>query len=403
MIKKLRIKFVCFTMTIVTLMLCAIFATVCYFTSRNLEQESLQMMRAIAEDPFSLGRPGESAQVQLPYFALQIGPFGDLIAVGGGYFDLSDTEFLNEVINAAISDGGESGVLRQYRLRYLWSRSYGTGCLVFADMSSELSTLRNLLETCAVIGAGSILLFLFLSLLMARWATKPVERAWEQQRQFVADASHELKTPLTVILTNAELLQVPGRTEEEREKFAAAVLAMAKQMRGLVESLLELARLDSPTVKRVRQELDLSELVSDAVLPFEPLYFEQGLELKTDIEPGINISGDPAQLRQSVEILLDNARKYSSPDSQIRLSLRRQGNSRCLLTVADQGDELSPQELKDIFKRFYRSDKARAMDRSYGLGLPIAESIVKNHGGRIWAESKSGTNSFFIELPVNNS
>ena len=119
MLKKLKVKFVCFTMAVVSLMLCVIFATVYSSTSRSLEAESVRMMEAIGADPFRLGSPNQAAeQVRLPYFALQIGPFGEVVASGGGYFDLSDTEFLQEVIGAAIRDGGDTGVLRDYDLRY---------------------------------------------------------------------------------------------------------------------------------------------------------------------------------------------------------------------------------------------------------------------------------------------
>ena len=400
MLKKLKVKFVCITMIIVTVMLCAIFATVYTFTGRSLEAESIRMMEAIAADPFQLGRPDKDAeQVRLPYFVVRVGPFGEAVAMGGGYFDLSDKDYIDEIIGAAVFSDQDSGLLPEYKLRFLWSTTHGSPCLVFADVSSEQSTLHNLIKTFAAIGAGSLLAFLFVSIYLARWAVKPVEQAWEQQRQFVADASHELKTPLTVILTNAELLQAPGYGEEDRARFSSGILAMAHQMRGLVESLLELARLDSASVKPAMEALDLSGLLSDAVLPFEPLFFEQGLELQAEIEPDITVSGNAGQLRQAAEILLDNARKYSAPASRVDLRLRRQG-SRCLLSVTSRGETISPADLKNIFKRFYRVDKARGMNQSYGLGLSIAESIVRGHGGRIWAESEDGVNRFFIELPI---
>ncbi len=400
MLKKLKIKFVAITMAVATLMLCVIFATVYSFTSRSLETESLQMMEAIAADPFQMDRLGGGGeQVRLPYFALQIGPFGEVLASGGGYFDLSDEAYLQEVIGAALQAGGSSGVLKDYGLRYCWGGSRLSRCLVFADMSSERATLTNLLQSCAIIGAASLLAFLGLSVLLARWAVRPVEKAWEQQRQFVSDASHELKTPLTVILTNAELLEDAACDGPTRQRLWGSMVSMAQQMRGLVESLLELARVDGGVVRSALVELDYSALASEASLPFEPLYYEQGLGLDSQIEKGLRVKGSAAHLKQAEEILLDNALKYAAPGSTVELRLKRQGQH-ALLSVASQGEELSKEELKNIFKRFYRADKARSAGGSYGLGLAIAESIVTEHGGKIWAESGGGFNRFFIQLPA---
>ena len=398
MLKGLRVKFVCFTMAIVTVMLCVIFGTVYTFTARSLETASLQMMQELALDPFRPGRlNGWDEELRLPYFVVQTGLRGEFIAAGGGYFDLSDREYIQEIINTALASQEQSGVLKEYGLRYYRESSRTALTIVFADMSSEQGTLNNLLESCAVIGVLSFLAFLAMSLLLARWATGPVERAWQQQRQFVADASHELKTPLTVILTNAELLQSGGGTEEQA-RFSASILKMARQMRGLVESLLELARLDS-AARPSMEAVDLSGLMAEVLLPFEPLYFEQGLELRADIEPGVLVNGCESQLRQVAEILLDNARKYAAPASPVELRLERRGG-RCQLSVASRGEALSPEDLKNIFKRFYRGDKARGMNHSYGLGLAIAESIVREHKGKIWAESARGVNTFYVELPI---
>ena len=399
MLKKLRIKFVCFTMAIVTVMLCVIFGTVYYFIGQSLESASLQTMRELAETPLQPDRLNQWAEeLHLPYLIAQMGLRGDLIAVGG-YFDLSDDGYLRQIVSDAASTGEQSGVLKEYGLRYYRASTGFTQRIVFTDISAERETMRNLLQACALIGAGSFLAFLLLSLLLSRLAIRPVERAWEQQRQFVADASHELKTPLTVILTNAELLQAEGYDQDSRARFSGSILAMAHQMRGLVESLLELARVDNGAIRTATGELDLSALVQDALLPFEPLYFEQGLALETEIEEGLRVKGSETYLRQVPEILLDNAMKYAQPQSAVSLQLRRQGQ-RCQLSVASRGEEISKEDLKNIFKRFYRADKARSLDHSYGLGLAIAESIVTEHGGKIWAESAGGVNTFTVELPT---
>ena len=170
-------------------------------------------------------------------------------------------------------------------------------------------------------------------------------------------------------------------------------------MRGLVENLLELARVDNGAVIKVFEALDWSSLVQDAVLPFEALFFEKGLTLQTDIEPGITVRGSAQHLRQCAEILLDNAVKYSAPGT-VRVALKKTGHDKCALSVATPGEPLSPEECKNVFKRFYRVDRARAMDHSYGLGLSIAESIVSEHGGKIRCEGKADGNVFTITLPT---
>ena len=226
-----------------------------------------------------------------------------------------------------------------------------------------------------------------------------MDRAWKQQRQFVADASHELKTPLTVIMTNAELLQSPSYEPEAKAQFSQSILTMARQMRGLVERLLELARVDDGRSNMAFTRCDLTALVTQSVLPFEALFFEKGLTLTCQAEEGVAVQGSPAHLAQVVEILLDNAQKYSDRSGEVAVRLSRQHRGHCLLTISNPGTALSPQQLQDIFKRFYRADQARSRDGSFGLGLSIAQAIITEHRGRIWAESAGGLNTFFVQLP----
>ena len=400
MLKKLRVKFVSITMAIVAVMLSVIFGLVYRFTSTNLEEESLRMLQSLARSPIQAALPGSSGQeIRLPYFTLDIGYNGEVMATSGGYYDLSDGEFLQEVVSAALAGGAQTGVLKEYHLRYYRVSTSVSQRLVFADTSSEEATLHNLLESFAVIGALGLLAFWLVSLLLARWAVKPVEAAWQQQKQFISDASHELKTPLTVIMTNAEMLQSPDYDEENRAQFSSSILKMARQMRGLVESLLELARMDNGNTKAVFQPLDLSSLVWEALLPFEPVFFEKGLNLLSGLDSGITVNGCGQQLHQLVDILLDNAQKYAAAPGDVTVTLRRT-HAGCLLAVSNPGEPISREDLKNIFQRFYRIDKARAMDHSYGLGLSIAQGIVEAHKGRIWAESAGGRNTFYAELPA---
>ena len=399
MLRRLRLKFICINMLIVLAVLLVMFGLVYQITQQDLEAESIRMMRAVAAEPFRLGRPGEQPEeVRLPYFVLRLGENGE-IAPTGGFYDLSDDAFLQELLDAARGTGEDVGVLREYGFRFCFGSGPWGDNIVFADMSSEQSTLNGLVHTCGIIGGVSLLAFLFISIFLARWAVRPVEKAWDQQRQFVADASHELKTPLTVILTNAEMMQDPACSGEARGRCAESILTMSRQMRGLVESLLELARVDNGAVRTAVAQVDLSRLVSDAALPFEPLFFEKDLPLDCQVESGIVVKGSESHLRQVVEILLDNALKYSNPPGQVLLKLNRQGKH-CRLSAANPGPAISAADLKNIFKRFYRIDKARRMDHSYGLGLAIADRIVQEHRGRIWAESGDGINTFWVELPI---
>ena len=210
--------------------------------------------------------------VRLPFFVLEVGNRGEILRAMGGYFDLSDQKLLQELVAKVGEYGGNTGTLSEYNLRFFHTEHpSGQRRLVFADISSEISTMNGLLRNCILIGGGSFLVFLIISILLARWAVRPVEKAWEQQRQFVADASHELKTPLTVILTNAELLQSSEYDQETRTKCVEHVLTMSRQMRGLVESLLELARLDAASAPKKTGSVDLSTVVADAILPCEPV------------------------------------------------------------------------------------------------------------------------------------
>ena len=403
MIRKLRVKFVCIVMAIAMLMVGGILGVVIYFTETSMEMQSISMMRTIAASPFqqsTLGDPSND-EVRLPFFTVQISSRGELITAGGGYFDLTDREYLQQIVNMVLSTDLETGELKEYDLRFLVAMSPMGLAIVFADTATETATIKSMVYSCVFIFAAAMLVFLGISILLSRWAIKPVEKAWGQQRQFVADASHELKTPLAVIMANAELLQNAETQEEDKKKFSENILTTTYQMRSLVENMLEMARVDNGTVKMNFASLDMSELVSDAVLSFQLLYEEKGMGLRCAISEGIFVNGSEQHLYQVMDVLLDNALKYGTLNGMVSVDLASAGRS-CVLSVESPGEPISGEDLKNIFKRFYRADKARAMDGSYGLGLSIAESVVEAHKGKIWAESKNGCNIFYVQIPTNN-
>lgn len=402
MIKRLRIQFTCVIMSLVMVMLGIILGVVIHFSAKSMETQSLSMMHSIADGPLQQGtleKPSED--VQVPFFTVLIGRRGELLTARSGNYDLSDRDYIAQVTNAALASEEEHGQLDTYRLRYLKAMSPGGQTIVFWDTTAEYNTMRNLVWVGLLIYLGAGAVFLVISILLSHWVIKPVAKAWEQQRQFVADASHELKTPLSVIMSNAELLQSEDTEESERIGFAKNILTMTYQMRSLVENMLEMARVDNGTVKMVFSSVDLSQLTSDAVLSFQLLYEEQGMGLGSTIPEGIFLQGSEQHLYQVLDVLLDNALKYSTPLGTVTVTLES-GSRSCLLSVSGPGEPISKEDLKNIFKRFYRADKARAINGSYGLGLSIAESIVTAHKGKIWAQSEGGRNTFFVQLPTTD-
>lgn len=399
MINKLRRKFVLVNMIIVTVMLTVIFGLVIFFTRESLEQESTQMLRSASMLPVQPGRPDNMPEKAAPFVFTITQTNGGYTVSGSEVIDFSDYELLAELYEAAMKSGSQTGTMRKHSLRYFVRNAPMGNSVIFADISSESAILMQLVKSCALIAVLSFGLFFVISVILARWTVKPAEAAWNEQKQFVADASHELKTPLTVIMTNAELLLDGQYPEEKRRQFSESILVMSKQMRGLTESLLELARSDNHTSPTVFEKINFSRLAEDSMLPFEPLYYEKNLTLTGCLEENIFITGDSIQLCRLMDILLDNALKYSLPQTEVVVKLKLQGSS-CVFSVSGCGKEISKADQSNIFKRFYRIDKARSMNHSYGLGLAIAKSIVSGYGGRIWAESSKGINTFSVRLPV---
>ena len=254
-----------------------------------------------------------------------------------------------------------------------------------------------------MVGALALGVFFLISLLLSSLALRPAAAAWEQQRRFVADASHELKTPLTVILTNTGiLLSHTGDPIAKQQKWVEYIRDEAQRMRTLVEDLLFLAKNDGERTGELQPEpVALTELVWSALLPFEPVAFEQGVELVSDVEERIGIIGRADQLRRLVAILLDNAVKYAGPGGKVVLRLELGEKNGVRLTVNNTGAPIPPEHLPHLFERFYRADDSRARaSGGYGLGLSIAKSIVDKHRGTIAVTStvEAGT-TFTVKLP----
>ena len=421
MIKKLRRRFVFINMLIVTIMLFTILGMTVSMTKSNLEEDSLEALYASyapdkrdhrtdggKEEKFQ--KPNntfsekeekpekEKGNFKMPTFTLMYSDAGELVAQGSDFYDLTDTEYLQNIFALAKEKGTEQGVLWSQSLRFLRINGVTDG-YSFVDISNEQSTLWNLLLDSMIVGAIAFGGFLILSIFLARLVIQPVEKAWMQQQQFVADASHELKTPLTVIITGAELLEDPNLQPETRRQCVANILETSKRMRSLTEEMLTLAKAENVQEEMLEERCDLSELLEDSVLSFEPLFFERGVELQWEIAPNIQVKGDESQLRRLGDILLDNAQKYSLP-GVAKLTLKKHGGKVCELMLSNPATEMSEEDLERIFERFYRADPARTATGSFGMGLSIANGIVHRHRGTIKATQQDGWIRFTVRLPL---
>ena len=405
MIRKLQIKFVAMCMLLVTAVLGVVFLAVFLSAKQNIEIISRQVLQRVIEEDYTVGRPdlnpGGEEEVLLPYFTVNVWERSGIYnayVTGGTYADLQDTAELEEILTDCLRQEEDEGTIRSYGLRYL-RRDLGLYLrMAFVDMSMEQATMREIMGSYLQIGAAALLLLLGVSILLARWATAPVARAWQQQRQFLSDASHELKTPLTVILSNAELLEA-APLGERPARWADNIRSEAKRMRSLVEEMLTLARADNAVRSAVMAETSLSDLATDCVLAFEPVAFEAGKPLESDVAPDVTVLGDGDKLRQLVGVLLDNAIKYGRDGGAITLTLRRT-DRQARLTVSNPGDPIPPDQLRRLFERFYRADASRGEQTGFGLGLPIAASIASEHRGTLKAESDAVSTRFLFTMPL---
>ena len=454
MIKKLRRKFICMNLTVISLILIAILCTIIYSTSHNLTQNDLDLMLRLAQEPPQTDQPGlpddrPPEDLRQSYLIVHLNVQGEITATENVRFSLSDDTDYESLIqaaqhaktsafprtgapgpdsDAAQNESGNTGIrnattdtttaitanhmgntiletgrLSAQQLRFLHMHNDQSGeTYVFLDISGSQAILATLARNCLFIGLGAFAAFFLISVWFARWAVRPVETAWEDQKQFIADASHELKTPLTVILTNAQLLRSPDFDETQKQRFSDNIMDTALRMRTLIEGLLDLSRADRGMLHGDVTDLNFSELVEQQLCIYEPIYFEHGLTLQQKLADDIHVTGSSTQLAQVLDILLDNADKYALPASQIRVRLESSHHN-CLLSVTTAGEPLSTKDQTAIFKRFYRVDQSHSDSGSYGLGLSIADTIMRAHHGEIYARSGVGENTFFVRLPLDHS
>ena len=307
--------------------------------------------------------------------------------------NLSESSLLS-LADAVLKKPKDKGIISGYL--YLYIPSEEGISIYFLDYAPEREMSMQLWSICLWVGLAGMLIILIPVIFLSRWIAKPVQLAFDRQKQFIADASHELKTPLTIITTNAEVLEntLPDN------KWLNYILEQSGRMKILINSLLDLARLDSGNERTSFHSFDLSKTVRKTALSFESLAYEHEKKYVQDIANGLSFYGNEENIKQLVTILLDNAFKYSDPNGRITITLTQSAEKKRLL-VHNTGKGIDIKDQKHIFERFYRIDNSRSRQSGgYGLGLAIAQSIVEKHNGHIGVKS-DGQNftEFWVLLP----
>ena len=395
MIRHLRWKVVATNMLLISLVLLAVFAAVVLISRDNYRKSvQQQLYQALESGDYGSRQPGAEG---IPCFVAEVYASGMARVAGNSYYDLSDQSQLAAIVTEALAQEEDTGLLADFHLRYLRKTGYTSTLIAFTDTTLESTTMRSMAAVCSLAGSAALLVLFLCSYLLAGVVTRPVGAAWAQQEQFLSDASHELKTPLTVILSSAELLNQSALPEQA--VYIDNIREESRRMKLLVEDMLTLSRAQRSAGSLPEQTADLSEAAMTAALRFEPVAFEAGKRLEYDIAPELPVRGDGGKLGQALAALLDNAVKYSAGGTDIRLTAEKQGRF-AVVAVADSGLDIPADKLPHIFDRFYRADEARTDGDSFGLGLPIAKAIIDAHRGTLRCESGGGVTRFIITLPL---
>lgn len=279
-----------------------------------------------------------------------------------------------------------------YLVRILKS---GNTVYIFVNNKEALQNSKQFFIVSIFIFLLSVIVFTIISYYLSRWMIKPSEKAIKNQKIFVANISHDLKTPITIIRANADLIE----NEVKNKKSIKYIKQETEKLNHLVNEMLTLTRIDNTISKENFKSFNFGDSLFDVVLPFESIAYEKGIRFNINIDEVTDYFGDESNIQKLAEILIDNAMSYTAKGGIVDVDAYE--NSKAVtLSVTNTGEPISDEKKVEIFDRFYRESKSRERTGNhYGLGLSIANTIVKKHNGKITVESKNGKNTFTVILP----
>lgn len=323
------------------------------------------------------------------FYSVALSDEGKVLAVDNEGGDTYQEEELVQIARKISSQDQRLG--RMGNITYIVEGKEGYMLVAFMDNTVSEAGLKTMLRYVFLVGGMAILAMFFIASILAGFIISPLEENDRQQKRFISDASHELKTPVAVIATNAEMLS----RELGHNEWLTNIQYETERMDRLVKQLLDLSHAESAIVPM--ESLDFSRLVTGETLAFESLAFDKGKTFVTEIEEAIILIGNLSQLTQLVSILLDNAIRHSI-GKEIGVSLVRHPHT-ALLTVTNDGNEIPAEKIHHLFERFYRVDEVRNSESNhYGIGLSIAKAIAEKHGGNIDVFWQDGKISFTVNL-----
>lgn len=419
MFKKLRNRFLLLNLVIISFMMMISFTSIYLITYRNVRHDIAKEMdrlldfnpnpKDVLKDHGADNKINDNTIKEPPieraiFFTLIVDNNKKLIG-HSSVFDM-DEKFYETAKKMALAENSDIGRFKLADTYWEFTfRQYPDNSgykIVFLDITSRHAYLLNLIYTFLAVALVMLVAIYFISRFFANKSIKPIKETFDKQKQFIADASHELKTPLAVINTNAEVLLSNGEdTIKNQSKWIYYIKSEVERMTKLTNDLLYLAQSDHSNIKLIFTDFDLSETVESVILAMEASAFENDMLLDYSIQPNVMVNGNMEQIKQVIFILLDNALKYTNPKGKIYLSLKK-NNAKAVITESNTGKGIPEEQLDKIFDRFYRVNKSRSRDSGgYGLGLSIAKTIIEQHNGKISVKSKvNETTTFIVELPA---
>ena len=407
MIGSLRRKFISISMISIFIVFSCIFISLMVFTKIQTNRSIDMLVDTISSNDGVFPKFDPSKQrmpVQMPYsdviteetqfstrfFSVWLDEQKQIVNTNMDSVSTITEQDVEDYTDKVLKRGKERGWIGDYRYRIMDTEDGTT--VVFVNGNTYNNTSNRLLFTALLVLLGSASLILILTVVVSKRAVRPVAESYEKQRQFITDANHELKTPLTLILSNLDIVE----SELGKNEWLDDIRSEGERMGLLINQLVTLSRMDESTDSVMREEFNLSSAVADTVSEFESLAEERGHTLTSSVSPSVYYYGDESLIRRLTAILLDNAIKYCDAGGNIQLSLTCRRHQ--VLTVENTYQDVDKLELNRLFDRFYRADKARTFSGSFGIGLSIAQSIVKSHKGNIAAYRKCGIIGFRVEL-----